>query len=287
MILGVDLGNFAVKVSNGMIFPSKCSKVGSILNDNKIEVNGESLFLNSGFYDTEYRKVKKMHIKALFLYALSQAEGQNFKAVVGLPLAQYKQDKEAFKELLISPKVNTVSYKNASKKIFVEDVEVYPEGVAAAAGTSFEGVIMDIGGRTTDCCYVEDNEGVKKVKSPLSIPKGTLNLYSDFINALNARYSLDLTIEDAGRILKHGLKIDGEPVDGSIVVDVFREYVDELIDKLNVEFSLKTNNVLLVGGGSELLYKPIKSRIPAASLSENPLSANAEGFQRVGEQLWQ
>jgi hypothetical protein len=37
----------------------------------------------------------------------------------------------------------------------------------------------------------------------------------------------------------------------------------------------------------ELFYEAIKNRIPQAELKENPIFANAEAYERIGEELWQ
>lgn len=279
MILGVDLGNYAVKTSVGVIFPSKCSRVANILSNSPFMCENLSLYIGEGGFDTEYRKVKKEHIKSLFSYAVSQSTNDfNNKVVVGLPLSQYKQDKDEMRELLLSVR--------HTKRINIDDIAVYPEGVAAVVGTNFEGVVIDIGGRTTDACLVTDNAGSKKVNNPLSMPKGTLNLYSDFVKILNSTYALDLKLDDGERIVSKGLIVDGVQIDYSMAIEVFRQFVEELIGTLRVEYSLRTNNVILVGGGAQLLYKSIYNRIPGAKLADNSVYANAYGFRRVGEQIW-
>jgi plasmid segregation protein ParM len=223
----------------------------------------------------------------MFLYAVSMSSSDlTNKIVVGLPLSQYKQDRDVLRDLLLSTRINTIGVNGVSRKVCIDDVAVYPEGIGAVAGTDFEGIVIDIGGRTTDCCFVSDNVGVKKIKNPFSIPKGTLNLHSDFIKALNSRYCLDLPLDAADRILKKGLKIDGEQKDHSFAVDVFREYVEELVNSLQVEYSIRTQETLLIGGGCQLLYKALRNRIPAARMIDNPIFANAIGFKKVGEYLW-
>lgn len=290
MILGVDLGNYAVKTSREITFLSKCTKVGNILNSSPVITDEGTIYIGEGSFDTEYRKVKKAHIRTLFLYsvAISSNDLTN-KVVVGLPLGQYKQDKDEYRNLLLSSRINTIAINGASRKVCIDDVMVYPEGVGAitGTGTDFEGIVVDIGGRTTDVCRVTDSDGIKKIGDPDSIPRGTMNLYSDFIKSINTRYCLDLVPDDADRILKNGLRIDGEPVECSFAIDVFRQYVDDLVGRLQVDYSLKTQDVMLVGGGAQLLYKSIRNRIPGARLMDNPIFANAKGFKRIGDKIWQ
>ncbi|HYF75465.1 MAG TPA: ParM/StbA family protein [Candidatus Nitrosocosmicus sp.] len=287
MILGVDLGNYAVKTSKEVIFPSKCTKAANILSSSPVLTEEGKIYIGEGSFDTEYRKVKKAHLRTLFLYAvaLSSADLSN-KVVVGLPISQFQQEKDELKNILLPQRINTIGVNGISRKICIDDIEVYPEGIGAITGSEYEGIVIDIGGRTTDVCLVSDHDGNKKVKNPYSIAKGTLNLYSDFIKAINSKYGLDLSPDDADRILKKGLRVDGDNVDCSFAIEIFRQYVEELVNYLQVEYSLRTQEVLLIGGGSQLLYKALKNRIPGARLADNAVFANAVGFRKVGEQLW-
>lgn len=281
MIIGIDLGNYAVKTSTGYLCPAKCSKVPGVLKNTALATDEGTYYIGEGSFDTEYRKAKKEFTRQLFLYAAAMAGDQHIRAVVGLPLSQYREDKDALRSLLMSRRVNDLTINNKPYRVIVDDVEVYPEGLSAIFGTDFEGVIVDIGGRTTDCCEVAQG----KVSNPYSLPKGTLNLYSDFIKALNGK-GLDLKPEDADRILRKGLRVDGVPVDISGAMEVFRSFVSDLVAELQLEYSLKTHDVLLIGGGCQLLHQAIRNRIPAARMINEPLFANALGFRKVGESIW-
>jgi plasmid segregation protein ParM len=286
MILGVDLGNYKTKTSREVIFLSKCARVANILNSTAITTDQGTFYIGDGSFDTEYRKVKKEYTKVLFLYAVAMSSSDpSNKVVAGLPLSQYKQDKDEFRGIL-SNRINDITINGAGRRIIIDDVAVYPEGVGAIIGTDFEGIVIDIGGRTTDVCQVTDSDGIKKVHNPHSLPKGTMNLYSDFVKVINARHGLDLLPDDTERILKNGLHIDGHPVDCAYANDVFRQYVDDLMGSLQVEYSLRTQDVMLVGGGAQLLFKPLSKRIPNARMMDNSIFANAKGFERVGVKLW-
>ena len=284
MIMGVDLGNYAVKTSKSVSFASKVSKTDNILNTSIVltTTNGD-FYMEEGPYDTEYRKIKKEYIKEMFLtaVALSTDEVTN-QVCVGLPLSQYKEDKDVFKELLLKDRMQNISLNGVERKLIIEDVEVYPEGIAALVNKDFNGVIIDIGGRTTDIAQLYD----KKVRKPYSLPLGTLNLYSDFIKLVNGKYALDLKTEDAPRIIKDGLKIYGELQDISFAMDIFKSYVEGIVGELQVGYSIKTLDVMLVGGGAMMLHKPFKNRIPNVQLIDNTIFANAAGLKRRGEQVW-
>ncbi|MCX7903293.1 MAG: ParM/StbA family protein [Caloramator sp.] len=282
MILGVDLGNYATKTSEGVSFLSKVSKIGNILkNSIELQTHNGTFYIEEGEFDTEYRKVQKQNLRELFIaaVALSTDDIEN-QIVVGLPLSQYKQDKEILKELLTKERIQYIAINGVTKKIIIEDVEVYPEGLGSV--NNFDGIIIDIGGRTTDIAEIEN----MKVRKPFSLPVGTLNLYSDFIKVINDKYSLDLKPHDANRILKNGLKIFGEQKDISFALEVFREYVEKIISELQINYSIKTHDIKLTGGGAVLLAKAFIKRLPNAEIVDNPFFANAIGFKKVGESIW-
>lgn len=284
MILGIDLGNHSTKSSKGITFASKVAKTDNILNSSiTLQTDKGTFYMEEGDYDTEYRKLKKENIKEMFLTAvgLSSDEITN-QIVVGLPLSQYKEDKEAFIDLLLKDRIQKINLNGIDRKLIIEDVAVYPEGIGAMVGKSFNGVIVDIGGRTTDIALIEN----KKVKKPYSLPVGTLNLYSDFIKEINSKNGLDLKSDDAPRIIKDGLKIYGEKKNIDTAMDIFKSYVEDITRELQISYSVKTLDVMLVGGGAAMLYKPFKNRIPNVELIDNSVFANAMGFKRHGESLW-
>ena len=103
MILGIDVGNFATKTSTGCIFESKVAKVGNILsNDITLEMDRKIYYLGEGDFDTSYRKAHKDSYLQLFFgaAALSSEDLEN-QVVVGLPLSQYKQDKDILKKIIL------------------------------------------------------------------------------------------------------------------------------------------------------------------------------------------
>jgi plasmid segregation protein ParM len=284
-ITGIDLGNYSTKTSNRVNFLSKVSKEGNLLNNTKVLTTQKGIFyLGEGNFDGEYRKIKKQYLKEMFIAAVALSSAAvNNKVVVGLPLSQYTQDKEALKHILLSDKMHDINMSGADRKINIEDVTVYPEGVAALVGSSFNGVICDIGGRTTDCALIEG----RKVTKPYSLAVGTLNLYADFIKLINSKYGLDLRTDDATRILQGGLEIYGEPQNIDFAMEVFKSYVTTIVNELKINYSIKTLKVKLIGGGAQLLAGAFKKRIPNAELIDDTIFANALGFGDVGAGLWQ
>lgn len=271
MILGVDIGNYYTKSSNRVSFLSKVSKKSGILENEAISLGNEVRYLGEGEVDTEYRKAYKENLMYLLLGAIQKSTtDQHNKVVVGLPLIQYREDKEYLNNRIIQSGI-------------VDDVEVVPEGIVAVS-TDFEGIVIDIGGRTTDIALIINEDNRRKIKQPYSLPKGMLNLENEFINCINNKHGLDLLQRDATRILKSGLFIYGEQKEFSI--DMYKDFVESIVKIVQVDYSLKTNNLMLVGGGAEILFNPFKKRIPQAELVGNSFFANALAYEQIGREIW-
>lgn len=289
MIKGIDIGNFATKDNLGYSFESKVSFIpNSLGNKYTLELNGERFFLGEGEFDTEYRKVKKKsYLKLLYgILCLSSSQEENeIDLVLGLPLGQYKYDYQKL-ELLVRDNCYLDGYFNTKRRVFIiRNCEIYLEGLAAVQN-DYQGIVVDIGGKTTDACYVHIKDGVRKVENALSLPTGTLNLYSDLINLINANHGLDLRLKDTENLIKNGLLIDGLNVDISKEMIIFKEYLDNLISNLNIQYSLRTNKVAFTGGGSLLLRKSIMRRVNHAIISSSANFDIARGFYKKGVELW-
>lgn len=271
MVLGVDLGNYYTKSSKGISFLSKVSFNGGIENKDFINVNNKKIYLGEGEFDTEYRKAYRENLVYLLQGAIEKSTtDKRNKVVVGLPLSQYKEDKEYLINRIIQSKL-------------VDDVEILPEGVMAVP-SNYEGILIDIGGRTTDICLLIIEGNKRRIKQPISLPLGIQNLENDFINSINSTYGLDLKAEDSNRILTKGLFIYGERK--KVNLDSFKGFVENIVRRVQVDYSLKTNDVVLIGGGAEKLYTPFKNRIPQAYLVKNSFMANAIAYGEYAKEIF-
>jgi plasmid segregation protein ParM len=287
MIIGVDVGNFNTKTSKGIIFESRISKIGNLLGSKHNCVLGDEEYkLGEGNFDTEFRKLKKENYFKLLFGALALSEvDSDVQLVLGLPISQYKADREELIEKVKERYYIQGSLNNKQYDLYITNVDVYPESVASLE-ENFKGLVVDIGGRTTDCTLLNIKNNKRIIEHPISITTGTLNLYSDFINTINGEYSIDLKVDDTERILRDGLKVKGEVKSIKFAKDIFIDFVKELISKLRVEYSLDTHDICFVGGGSILLEGIIKTLIPYADVKRNGLMSNAEGFKKYGESMW-
>ena len=287
MIIGVDIGSFATKTSKLVNFESRVSNVGNLVTDNlELNLNGEKYYIEEGTNETEYRKVLRNNsIKLLYAALFLSKSDRNVELVLGLPISQYKEDKDSLIEMICRNSILNGEVNGEMQDYYIKKVEVYPEGIGVAPH-EFEGIVVDIGGRTTDTCLITQHNYRHKIDLPGSVPFGTIGLYSNFIAAINSKYGLDLKINDTERILKSGLKINSQLTDISFAKKIFFNFIDDLINKLQVDYSLKTNEIMFTGGGSILLEGIIKKRIQNATIAKNGVFANALAFQKYGEEIW-
>lgn len=287
-ILGIDIGNSTCETNTGVIFDSKITDVEPLSNADTLLIDKKTYWIGEGNYDTTYKKVdKENYINFLFAALALSTDTVNNYIALGLPLSQYKEDKASLINRVLANREKIVQINGVEKHLKIADVEVFPEGVATL-DDDYEGIVIDIGGRTTDCALVVNERGRRRILNPISVPSGTINLYKDFINKINNKLSLDLVLNDAERILKNGLILDGKKTNIDFAIDVYRQFVNNLISRLQVEYSLRTNHISLTGGGATLLHEYIRNKLgEGVTVQENPIYANANAYYELGCSVWQ
>lgn len=287
---GIDVGNYSLKEYPNTNIKSLVTTEENLLGSKIcLELEGKKYFIGEGTFETELNKSSKDNFLPLLLtaIAINTTKDNVFHQVVcGLPINQYKTNKEALEDLVMSKRVRELVFNGESRKIIITDFKVYPEGVGAyySLNTSDDVIIVDIGGRTTDIAYIVD----KKLKNSSTIAAGTLNIYKGIADRLNSSYGLDLDIPMVDRIMDRGyLEIDGARTDLSFITDILKKNFTKINDDLSMKFPARAEKIVLVGGGSKLFEKAFKKRYANCYVADNPVFANAIGFKKVGEMLWQ
>lgn len=293
MILGVDLGNFSVKTSEKIRFISKVSERETFDEKNTFSIDGVKYTVEDGEFVTDWNKSKKENTIPLLYYAIAKSTEDNLNQIVlGLPIQQYKKEKENLKTLIENNKIKEVVIENKIRNIFITDVEIAPESAAAYYNLDLETknkignkqlLIIDIGGRTSDICLFKDRT-IKEVKT---VPVGMLNIYQEIIDYVNTEYTESFKLEDGEVILKEGLFLNGSYRDISFIKPILLNNFNSIWKEVQLKFNPGLGYVLLTGGGSLTLGKAFKNRIGNnLIISENPLFDNSLGFKKVGEKLW-
>ena len=95
-IISVDLGNYNVKTSSGILFKSVYSDFDYKQEMNKTDCltyEGRDYAIGVGDFDTNYDKSQKIDTVPLLLYGLAKSISYNYakvNLVVGLPVDQHK-----------------------------------------------------------------------------------------------------------------------------------------------------------------------------------------------------
>ena len=289
-ILGVDVGNATTVTNTGVIIDSKTSKIKPITSCNKLEMDNEVVYVGEGEYDTTYRKLEKDTYLQLLYTAIAlstKSRTVSNQIVLGLPLSQYNEDREALIQKVLSNNDKWININDTERHIIIDDVEVFPEGVFTV-DDDYQGIVIDVGGRTTDCALIEVVRGKKKILDPISIPTGTINLYDKFIDSLNMELGLDLKLRDAERILESGLMLEGHKVNIDFAKRFIEEYSENLYRQLQLKYSLKTNIVTLSGGGADLVYNHLESKLGQGLIKQmDSIKANAKNFYELGVSIFE
>ena len=292
MIIGIDLGNYAVKTSTGVHFLSKFIESNGFYG-NEIIYDGKAIVVGEGEFQTDYKKSMKENTLPL-LYsalALSSKDEQCFQVVLGLPIQQYKNNKSELIKLVEENRAKTVEVNGKKREVFITDITIAPEGASAYYNLPKELkrkigkkqlVVVDIGGRTTDVCLFKD----KKIKQYTTIPGGMLNIYGNIVSNINEIYSQNFDLEDGEEVLRDGLFLDGEYKDISFVKSILKKQFDSIFKELQLNFNVDKGYLLLTGGGATTFKKPFNKRLNNVIVSEDNIFDNVKGFKRVGEQLW-
>lgn len=293
---GIDLGNYNVKTSERdiitakpVIFKAKYSTKEKIMdNNNCLQLNGKHYYIEDGELETNLNKSKKLNILPLLYTAIIRSTRDiDNNVVLGLPVSQFKANKDSLKKYILDNGSVQCKYNGEQREIRINNVEIFPE----CAGAYFsikdkpaDCILVDIGGRTTNICLFEDGKLTKKY---ISIPAGMINIYDDIAEYLNTKFTLDIKMEQIESILKKGLFVDGMKIDFSFIKPIINEYFDIVINELNLNYPVRTHRIFLSGGGSLIVGGSLKKRLKGAQILENTLLANAIGFKKVGDQLWQ
>lgn len=296
--IGIDLGNCNLKTSKKIIVPALITRGGNYLISTGYEINfnGELFIIGEGNYDTNLNKLSKENLLPMLCLTTGLSTKEEFiRVVLGLPINQYKSNKNKMMELIEGNKVLNFKLNGEKRTICIEEASIFPEGVATYYSLDIEKrkalvdqdlIILDIGGRTTDIALLKAGKKRSVAKST-SLDMGMINIYNDMINEINSLYTLALNIEDAEGILKNGLEVDGEKQDTSFIKNIVKNNIEKVFKELNISYPVRTSPLLVTGGGGKSFFKSLKKRYPTAQLVEDNLFSNAIGYKRVGDKLWQ
>lgn len=288
MILGIDVGNYSLKSSVGINIKSLVSKEENILGSGLVlEMDNNKFVIGEGNFETELNKSSKESFLPLLYTGVALSSEEDFNSVVcGLPINQYKDNYKYLEDLISKNKIKKLKINGKERTIVIENFKVYPEGIGAYYNLNIneDVILIDIGGRTTDIAYIADNKHQKSS----TVAVGTLNIYKSIADNINSKYSLDLTLKDIDRIIDRGnLTIDGERISLNFITEILKTNFMKVKEDLDFKFNVRTEKIILVGGGSKLFGKAFMNRYSNCTIADDSIYSNAKGFEKVGRNLWQ
>ncbi|HBE9444602.1 ParM/StbA family protein [Clostridioides difficile] len=254
--------------------------------------------------DSTFRTLSLSFIKAIMFVAdyfkvgVDELDVSVDISVLLPPLEMYYED--ALKTLI--SKINTVSlvlpYKIV-KKFKIENIAVFPEGLAAFIGVMYEekdgklvevvankkflkgtSVLIDIGGGSTDVAIVRNGRVIEKSQNTFRIGGNTVK--SIVAKVVSMKHNYSMTEEEKEYVLENGHLVVGDEKKIDLLEDIKiakKKYADMLIKSLNEHLeginieieSLK--GILTVGGGALAIEETVtENGIPHKKVLSEPMS---------------
>ena len=292
--LGIDIGNYAVKTSTGIVFESKVTTVGEYgTNAPKLTLDGKTFFLGEGEEEINAKKFEKENYIPLLLGAICQStEEDSVDLALGLPIKQYSQFKQTVIDKLQDKEFN-ITFGTTKRNIYINSVKVFPEGVTGYLyfGKDIQDkigsrdvVIVDIGGKTTDIALIKENRATK----PHSMDIGTINIYDVISKSIekDERFQGEVTV-DRDKVqdyINKGFYFKGEKQDISSNIGTSKKLFKQIYNELKLNYPISTEAVVVMGGGAKLLGNAFKQNIPGIIVMEDigtHVFANANGYRKM------
>lgn len=227
---------------------------------------------------------------ALARHSLSQWQHDKVAVAIGLPSDLY-----GMSDLRTSARSRLKGVHHvAGRSIEVANVAVIeqPCGTARAfldtpAGKGMAGAVLciaDVGGGTVDARLVQDDKAFPDVggslrPSMIALCQGMVGRVAAKINVASVAPGLvERAMRNNGMLSHFGEEID--------ISDIIKDGADEMAGRVarwldGMLQGTSAQGVLLTGGGAEVLFEPLKDRLPKIVKMDDALMANARGFQKI------
>lgn len=279
MIIAVDLGNYNIKTSEGVVFESRYQEVEQEDFENElVEIENKFYKMESGEFENEFNKAKKNYLPNL-LYAISKSiekDDITVDLVLGVPASNLG---------ITSDIKNDIENKSFNFKVFGVDKNVKINKVATVAEglSSFytlkkeervkDLVILDIGGRTINVCAFSKGKTLLKFTQP----GGMLDLYSIVQENYN-KFGNNANIEEIIRLIENEtINCEEEKI----------RFVKDQINKIKLKISnLNTFKIYVTGGGSLELQQGLRNVLGEINYIPDTLFSNVKGNKIIAELKW-
>lgn len=281
MILAVDLGNYNIKTSEGIIFESRYQEVEKEDFDNElVEIGGKFYKMETGEFENEFNKAKKNYLPNL-LYAITRSFDEDedeveVDLVLGVPASNLGITSEIKKD--IENRNFNFNVFGTGKKVKIKKVATVAEGLSSFYTLKKEErlkdlIIIDIGGRTFNICAFSKGKTLIKFTEP----GGMLDLYSVVQENYN-KFGNNANIEEIIRLIDNGT-INCE--------DEKMKFVKDQINKIKLKISnLNTFKIFVTGGGSLELQQGLRFVLGEINYIPDTIFSNVKGNKIIAELKW-
>lgn len=280
MILAIDLGNYNIKTSEGVIFPSTFTEgvPANPIGEEILEFDGNSYTMTKGSFDNEFNKSKKNYLPNL-LYAIAKSstvEDKVFDIVLGVPLDNLGIANN-FKEDLENKEFEVV-LNGVKRKIKINRVAAVGEGISAyytltESERNDDVMIIDIGGRTTNVATFIN----KKLDKKFTVNIGMIDFYDRVKERVNSTGE-NFNTEEMERLIKKGIISDIEKEQNDLV--------DKIFNQIKFKAKKETYTIYFTGGGSIELREAILKLEPKGRFVPNQIFANVNGNKKIALIQW-
>jgi plasmid segregation protein ParM len=318
MDLGLDIGFYATKLAHRggcNMFPSVVAHYA----ESMLDLDGkENLVLESdgATYMVGAEAIRKVHSTrketaswiespewyTLFLAALSEtstATSAPVNLVTGLPVADYRRDKDTLRDRLIGPHGLSRRNRHRAQRFTVESVRIVPQGWGAVLYLLLDErgrivqpelaeqrvAVLDVGGRNVGYLGIDGLSDLPHESR--GTERGAWNVVRairDFIDTYHpglSRLSDHALMErmTQGEVYDGNQRVDLEPVVGPLLDSIGQEIVDTAEQHWGAG-AATYRAVIVCGGGAYLWRGMIQQAFPHAIVLPKPEFANAQGFYR-------
>lgn len=296
-LISIDLGNLTtigVSSNKEILIESRIKKYEGgidLLSTNEIfEYENEKYIINDGKYENDILKFKKDNYLMLLYYTIAKCtDNNNVNLVTCIPASRYKSRKEEMEEFIKENNKKTVVVDNKKRTINICDVKIIPEGYSTKANREVINqiqkncgtIVFDIGGLTTDLIEFDNNINIQDANS---INLGLLNLYNSCREYINITYDLSLSLEQCKDIFegKQNLMCGNFEYRRELI----KKFIVNLINEVKANYpNLKNSNIILIGGGAEILSNVMKQLYPQTIIITD-IRTQARDLYKVGEKIF-
>ncbi len=307
-LISVDPGKYATKAvalnrNNQMekvYFRTKVFKLNNNMGleaqgkSYNVTLEGEDYIIGDQGEEIDYAVDKANINHKLATYTAATQLLDDFKAirlVIGCPTSIYRNKslRNDYKDYIWNTGSVKVVVNNKLHSFLIENVLVLPEGsgIVYTKPELFKDkrvAVIDLGGLNMNFT-IYDNL-VPQPSSMFTINHGYAEIETKLTNELNSLYGTSFMSSDVQNILKQGgVKIKGkiDPKSSNVIDSIIEQYMIKLIQETRKNnFNLDMMDVVFVGGTSLLIHDKILHHLPHATIMNNALWANVEGFYKIG-----